>query len=90
MMALTEQLIAGAAAAVCGGSSVEYQGVQIDLSPPWQRATMAELEPAVNRLYGNRLPPLCQAMHKNDRRAFAGLLAVRTLDPNRCAGRILS
>jgi lysyl-tRNA synthetase class 2 len=43
MMNLTEQLIAGAAAAVCGSPSVEYQGVQVDLSPPWHRATMAEL-----------------------------------------------
>ena len=43
MMALTEELVAGAARHVAGGTSVEYQGASIDLAPPWRRVTMAEL-----------------------------------------------
>ncbi|MFM7394143.1 MAG: lysine--tRNA ligase, partial [Cyanobium sp.] len=43
MMALTEQLIATAAEQVCGGTVITYQGVEVDLTPPWRRATMHDL-----------------------------------------------
>ncbi|MBD2576940.1 lysine--tRNA ligase [Oscillatoria sp. FACHB-1406] len=43
MMALTEQLIVTAAQEVLGALKVEYQGEEIDLTPPWRRATMHEL-----------------------------------------------
>jgi len=43
MMALTEELIAAAATQVCGGTAITYQGVEVDLTPPWRRATMHEL-----------------------------------------------
>jgi len=43
MMALTEQLIATAAEQVCGGTVMTYQGVEVDLTPPWRRATMHDL-----------------------------------------------
>ena len=43
MMDLTESLIAGAASATCGGTSISYQGVDVNLAPPWRRVTMAEL-----------------------------------------------
>jgi lysyl-tRNA synthetase class 2 len=43
MMALTEQLIAAAAEQVCGGTVITYQGVEVDLTPPWCRCTMHEL-----------------------------------------------
>src|SRR5437660_9055964 len=43
MMTLTETLIAGAARAVCGGPVIAYAGVEIDLTPPWPRHSMAAL-----------------------------------------------
>ncbi len=43
MMALTEQLLAAACTEVCGSTRITYQGTDIDLTPPWRRATMHEL-----------------------------------------------
>ena len=43
MMDLTEQLIAHVAQQVCGGTRLSYQGTDIDLTPPWRRATMHDL-----------------------------------------------
>ncbi|MCT0210400.1 MULTISPECIES: lysine--tRNA ligase [Synechococcales] len=43
MMALTEQMIADVTEQVCGTTALMYQGVAIDLTPPWRRATMHEL-----------------------------------------------
>ena len=43
MMALTEQLVAGAAEQVLGTTRVTYQGTPIDLTPPWRRVTMNDL-----------------------------------------------
>jgi lysyl-tRNA synthetase class 2 len=43
MMALTEQMIAEVTEQVCGTTALTYQGVAIDLTPPWRRATMHEL-----------------------------------------------
>jgi len=40
MMRLTEDLIAAVAQAVCGSTRLTYQGTEIDLTPPWRRATM--------------------------------------------------
>lgn len=42
-MALAEKIIAAAATATCGTTKITYQGKDIDLTPPWQRKTMAEL-----------------------------------------------
>jgi len=42
MMALTEDLYAAAAQAVLGGLSITYQGTELDLTPPWERLTMAD------------------------------------------------
>jgi lysyl-tRNA synthetase class 2 len=42
-MVLVEQLVAGLATEVRGTTSFEYQGRLLDLTPPWRRATMAEL-----------------------------------------------
>ena len=43
MMELTEQMISAVCQEVCGSCLMTYQGSEIDLSPPWRRATMHEL-----------------------------------------------
>jgi lysyl-tRNA synthetase class 2 len=43
MMELTQELIVAAAQEVCGGTVITYQGTEIDLTPPWRRATMHDL-----------------------------------------------
>ena len=43
MMQLTEQMISAVCQEVCGGQTITYQGAEIDLTPPWRRATMHEL-----------------------------------------------
>jgi lysyl-tRNA synthetase class 2 len=43
MMALTEQLVAFLATEVNGSPVVSYGGREVDLTPPWTRATLVEL-----------------------------------------------
>ena len=43
MMDLTEELISSVAQKVLGTMKINYQGTDIDLTPPWRRVTMAEL-----------------------------------------------
>jgi lysyl-tRNA synthetase class 2 len=43
MMALTEQLVAALATQVTGSPVVTYAGREVDLTPPWRRATLTEL-----------------------------------------------
>ena len=43
MMELVESLVAGAAIAATGGTTVELRGRTVDLAPPWRRVTMVEL-----------------------------------------------
>ena len=43
MMSLTEGMVERLALDVAGGSTVSYQGVDIDLAAPWRRASMADL-----------------------------------------------
>lgn len=43
MAELTESLVSGAARHVLGSTVIPYQGRVLDLTPPWRRATMAEL-----------------------------------------------
>jgi lysyl-tRNA synthetase class 2 len=42
MMELAEKLVCEAALAVCGSLKLEYQGVPIDLTPPWPRLSMVD------------------------------------------------
>ncbi len=43
IMTLTENLIASIAEAVKGSTVIEYQGIQVDLTPKWKRAHMVDL-----------------------------------------------
>ena len=43
MMELAEALVAGSAEHVHGKTVVDYQGEQVDLTPPWRRVAMREL-----------------------------------------------
>lgn len=43
LMALVEELVSGLAVDLVGAASLTYQGQPLDLTPPWRRATMAEL-----------------------------------------------
>ena len=43
MAELVEYLVAGAANAATGGTKITYQGRELDLTPPWRKATMTEV-----------------------------------------------
>ena len=43
MMRLTEELVAHLATELCGGTRLSYGDREIDLTPPWRRATLTEL-----------------------------------------------
>lgn len=43
IMALTENLIAHIAQEVLGTTKIEYQGVEVDLTPSWRRVSMVDL-----------------------------------------------
>jgi len=43
MMALTEELVAHLATELRGGTALTYGGRPLDLTPPWERATLVEL-----------------------------------------------
>jgi lysyl-tRNA synthetase class 2 len=43
MMEITETLVSGAAAAVCGGMKLPFADVELDFSPPWRRVKYADL-----------------------------------------------
>ena len=43
MMELTEELVAHLATEVCGTTKLTYGGRELDLTPPWRRATLTEL-----------------------------------------------
>nr|WP_255614358.1 lysine--tRNA ligase [Synechococcus sp. MU1611] len=43
MMELTEQMVSAVCQEVCGTTTITYQGIEIDLAPPWRRVTMHDL-----------------------------------------------
>jgi lysyl-tRNA synthetase class 2 len=43
MMELTEQLVAHLATEITGSTTITYGGREVDLTPPWRRASMLEL-----------------------------------------------
>lgn len=42
LMDLTEEMIGGAAQAICGTTKITYQGKEIDFGPGWKRITMSD------------------------------------------------
>jgi lysyl-tRNA synthetase, class II len=43
MMELTESLVAHLATEICGSTVITYGGREVDLTPPWRRASMTQL-----------------------------------------------
>jgi len=43
MAELVEYLVSGAALVATGGTKVQFQGRELDLTPPWRRATISEV-----------------------------------------------
>jgi lysyl-tRNA synthetase, class II len=43
LMVLTEELMASLATSLCGGTKISYGGRDLDLTPPWPRATLFDL-----------------------------------------------
>ncbi len=43
MMELTENLLSSVCKTICGSTKINYQDQEIDLKPPWRRATMHQL-----------------------------------------------
>jgi lysyl-tRNA synthetase class 2 len=43
LMALTEEMLVGIVRDVTGGSTVQYRGQAVDVTPPWPRRTIVEL-----------------------------------------------
>ncbi|ABX09675.1 lysine--tRNA ligase [Prochlorococcus marinus] len=43
MMDLTEEMISFVCSQICGSTTIQYQGKEVDLTPPWRRITMHEL-----------------------------------------------
>jgi lysyl-tRNA synthetase, class II len=57
LMVLFEELVAGVAQSVVGTTLLTYQGRELDLTPPWRRATMTELiEEATGRALSVHTP----------------------------------
>lgn len=73
MMTLTEELVAGAAMALNQTTVVELGGMEIDFTPPWQRASMIDLVSAAAVRAG--LPPVSSSSSIDDL-----LIAATTFD----------
>ena len=54
MMRLVEDLVAHLAREVCGTTVLSYGGRELDLTPPWRRATLTELVARARRSRGRR------------------------------------
>jgi lysyl-tRNA synthetase class 2 len=75
MMDLTEQMVAHVAQEVTGATKLVYEGRELDLEPPWRRATMLEL---IAELAGQELS---LEMGADELRRRAGALGVPVEQP---------
>lgn len=83
MMELTEELIVYGCMQVCGGTSITYQGTEINFAPPWRRATMHELVLEATGLDFNSFSDHAEAVAAME---AANLLVPALAD---CLGRLL-
>jgi lysyl-tRNA synthetase class 2 len=84
MMALTEDLIATVAQKVIGTLKINYQGTDIDLTPPWRRATMNDLVKEATGLDFSNLSDLATA------KAEVKNLGIREVDEITSLGKLLN
>ena len=64
MMNMTESLISSIAKEICGSTKIIYQGEEIDLTPPWRRATMNDLVKEKTGLDFSAFDDISQAISK--------------------------
>ncbi len=62
LMNLTEELFTGLATAVCGTTTIDYQGQSIDLTSPWRRLPYLDAIVEVNQADSNILTDLDKAI----------------------------
>ncbi len=85
MMELTEKLLSSVCEEICGSTKITYQEQEIDLTPPWRRATMHEL---VQEATGINF----QEFEGNPREAEAAMAQAGLEVPVKadCVGRLLN
>ena len=83
-MAMTETLIAQVTESVLGTTKITYQDQEIDLTPPWRRATMHELVKEKTGLNFEQIDDLAAAKEK------AIALGITDLDGCDSVGRLLN
>ena len=68
MMELTEKLLSSVCEKICGSTKINYQEQEIDLKPPWRRATMHQLVQEYTgidfELFGNNVDDARAAMRR--------------------------
>ncbi len=84
MMALTEDLVTTVAQEVLGTLQISYQGVSVDLSPPWRRVTMAAVVQAETGLDFEKFTTLPEA------RAAAEALGIEGLEGCLSPGQVMN
>jgi lysyl-tRNA synthetase class 2 len=82
MMVLVEELVAELALDLCGATTITYQGKPLNLTPPWRRATMADL---VQEATG---APLSVHTRRDELAARAGALGI-PVEPAWGPGKLL-
>ncbi len=85
MMEITEKLLSSVCEEICGSTKITYQEQEIDLTPPWRRATMHEL---VQEATGINF----HAFEGNPREAEAAMTQAGLEVPVKadCVGRLLN
>jgi lysyl-tRNA synthetase class 2 len=81
IMRLVEEMVSAAAAEVLGSMKLEYQGKEVDLTPPWERRAFLDL---INDATGKRFSG---EMSDEQAHAFAGELGVETVTGG--AGKVM-